>query len=163
MKPEVTRKCIKCGQDKPIDKYNYRTYGVNGDPIERRNDCNDCRYKETKQRAILKKQFEHIYPNETYACPICQRTEQELWTRKNNQYYAKGTKKSPWVLDHDHETGEFRGYICDYCNVGLSRFKDDVNILYRAIDYLKGALPYSVIVEKEKERVRGSNLNEFME
>ena len=49
------------------------------------------------------------------------------------------SKKDKNVLhvDHDHKTGEIRGLLCSFCNVGLGHFKDDVNLLAEAISYLK--------------------------
>ena len=41
------------------------------------------------------------------------------------------------VADHDHDTGMAREWICDSCNTGLGRFKDDITILEVAIEYLK--------------------------
>jgi hypothetical protein len=41
------------------------------------------------------------------------------------------------VKDHDHKTGKAREWICDSCNTGLGRFKDDVKLMQIAIDYLK--------------------------
>jgi len=41
------------------------------------------------------------------------------------------------VRDHDHETGKGREWICDSCNTGLGRFKDDTEFLERVIEYLK--------------------------
>ena len=43
-----------------------------------------------------------------------------------------------WILDHCHFTNEFRGYICNNCNLALGRFNDDEKLLRKAIDYLKG-------------------------
>jgi hypothetical protein len=40
-------------------------------------------------------------------------------------------------MDHDHETGAFRGMLCDGCNNGLGRFRDDVGRMESAIEYLK--------------------------
>ena len=40
------------------------------------------------------------------------------------------------VLDHNHSTGEIRGYLCESCNTGIGRFKDDVNILKNGIEWL---------------------------
>ena len=40
-------------------------------------------------------------------------------------------------LDHDHRTGEFRGWLCSSCNLVLGRFGDNVAGLQRAINYLR--------------------------
>jgi len=40
-------------------------------------------------------------------------------------------------VDHDHISGKVRGILCHTCNPGLGYFKDDVEILQRAINYLK--------------------------
>lgn len=40
-------------------------------------------------------------------------------------------------VDHDHETGHIRGLLCPHCNHGLGKFKDSVELLQKAIDYLK--------------------------
>lgn len=42
----------------------------------------------------------------------------------------------PLALDHDHETGEFRGLLCTRCNTALGLFGDDPKRLRRAIHYL---------------------------
>lgn len=44
--------------------------------------------------------------------------------------------KTPHI-DHNHESGENRGLLCDDCNLGLGRFKDSVKTLKSAIKYLK--------------------------
>jgi hypothetical protein len=40
-------------------------------------------------------------------------------------------------VDHDHETGELRGLLCQHCNLGIANFKDDIKLLKNAIEYLK--------------------------
>lgn len=40
-------------------------------------------------------------------------------------------------VDHDHETGEFRGILCSRCNTGLGLFLDSVEMLKKAIVYLE--------------------------
>lgn len=42
-------------------------------------------------------------------------------------------------LDHDHITGEFRGWLCHSCNVGIGHLGDCVEGLEQAIEYLQRA------------------------
>lgn len=41
------------------------------------------------------------------------------------------------AYDHDHKTGEFRGWLCIKCNTALGLVNDDVEILQKLIDYLE--------------------------
>ncbi len=40
------------------------------------------------------------------------------------------------VFDHDHLTGNFRGWICDRCNKVLGLVRDDPKLLLAMIKYL---------------------------
>ena len=40
-------------------------------------------------------------------------------------------------VDHDHDTGEVRGLLCFSCNVGVGNFANDVERLFRTVDYLE--------------------------
>ena len=92
----------------------------------RRPSCGTCR-KELEGVNLspqVRKEWSQKKPhNMPFECPICfKRT------------IAGVTCKI--VLDHNHKTGEPRGWICDSCNTGIGRFKDDVEILKRAMGFL---------------------------
>ena len=40
-------------------------------------------------------------------------------------------------IDHSHNTGKVRGLLCNDCNHGLGNYKDNINILKNAINYLE--------------------------
>ena len=40
-------------------------------------------------------------------------------------------------IDHDHKSGKVRGVLCPRCNHGLGSFKDNVEYLTNAIQYLE--------------------------
>jgi hypothetical protein len=39
-------------------------------------------------------------------------------------------------MDHNHETGEFRGWLCGNCNKGLGFFRDSEELLIDALHYV---------------------------
>ena len=93
----------------------------------RRPSCKDCRVRmegvgvsRTDRVKWLKKKPH----NEPFECPVCKK-----------RTIAGITSKV--VLEHDHRTGKPGGWICDSCNTGLGRFKDDVGLLKSAIGFLK--------------------------
>lgn len=49
-----------------------------------------------------------------------------------------GTK--PLMLDHCHDTGAFRGWICVNCNLGIGMLGDTAGALRRALAYIQGMM-----------------------
>ena len=45
--------------------------------------------------------------------------------------------KRQFAVDHNHNTGKIRKLLCGNCNAMLGNAKDDIDILQKAIEYLK--------------------------
>lgn len=125
----LTQTCIKCGETKHLSEFAVRARNKSGQPSEYRNDCRDCQKKQAKEVKNLKK--DHPYPHHQEHCDSCKRHYKEIYG--NNQY----KKKKHWVLDHCHITGNYRGYICEYCNTALGRMQDNIEYLRNMVEYLE--------------------------
>ena len=117
--------CNVCHRLLETTEFAKNQHGKN-DRVVRRPSCIECRVQidGVKLTAAQKRKWEKIKPNyDLFECPICRKITVPGLTSKI-------------VLDHDHDSGHVRGWICDSCNTGIGRFKDDVDILERAINYL---------------------------
>lgn len=47
-------------------------------------------------------------------------------------------------VDHDYETGKVRGLICFNCNAAIGHFKEDINLLKKAIAYITESSNFTV-------------------
>lgn len=51
-------------------------------------------------------------------------------------------KRRRLALDHDHQTGQVRAFLCHACNNAIGLFRDDVSRLRKAIAYLRAHRRY---------------------
>ncbi len=75
---------------------------------------------------LTPEEYDQLSQQQGGLCAICGEREMQV-----NQY---GVKRL--AVDHDHETGLVRGLLCNNCNNGLGRFKDNPERLLRAVSYL---------------------------
>ena len=76
---------------------------------------------------LTKEQYDRMLAGQDGGCAICKRPE----TAK-----IKG-KVMDMAVDHCHKTGKVRGLLCSTCNTALGSFRDDPEIIRKAIEYLK--------------------------
>ena len=94
-----------------------------------RTECKKCRGEKWKTTKRLR--LKNTKPDSLkYKCPCCNKTEKEL--RKHGRWKDRPV----WALDHNHLTNEFRGWICNNCNVGIGFFYEDINIIKNVFMYL---------------------------
>lgn len=54
------------------------------------------------------------------------------------------TKTKALALDHDHRTHRVRMFLCDCCNRGLGMFRDNIQVLRKAVLYLEKHQPSQI-------------------
>ena len=120
--------CIKCNRSLALSAFSKR-----GGENYLRTECKEC----LRKQIALTNQLKKIYglPPTDYICPICEKSGENVigGPRQRN---GKKRNPTPWVVDHDHKTKEFRGWLCHKCNRGLGTFDDNIDMLLRAINYL---------------------------
>jgi len=80
------------------------------------------------QYNLSQEDFNKILIEQKGRCKICN-IEIETFTFKNN-------KANTLCVDHCHNTGKVRGFLCNNCNRALGLFKDNENILKNAYNYI---------------------------
>ena len=118
--------CNICHKLLDTNKFAKNQNGINNRSV-RRPSCSDCRKNlegvnmTAKTKAEWNKNKPQYVP---FECPICAK-----------RTIAGVTSKV--VLDHNHHNGEARGWVCDSCNTGIGRFKDDIELIKRAIKFIE--------------------------
>ena len=116
--------CIKCNVSLPLSSFSQSSGAKFLRP-----ECRKCNTELTRVRNYLRDK--HGMPEYNYCCPICLGSEEDVKGKG-------GIRNGPWVIDHCHKTEAFRGWLCHSCNRSLGGFDDNIEIMYRAIEYLKG-------------------------
>jgi hypothetical protein len=150
--PIAMKLCKKCGEEKEASKDNF---GIsdgylcspcltcrNTQRIERRK-ASPEKYKKLERANQVRKlyglsqeQLSKMEQKANFSCEICGLAFSEM-SRKPN-------------VDHCHDSGYVRGLLCNPCNFALGGFKDNIELMQKAINYLlkKKELPGDVNYKK---------------
>jgi len=130
-----TMVCSQCKEEKSFKDFRVDRYNKNKQNTLR-STCIQCDARTNKTISELRKVTPP--PPKDYKCPICLKNKDDLIEKqKLNPTSAAFNKPKDWILDHDHDTKKFRGWLCDRCNIGLGQIGDNINNLERALKYLK--------------------------
>ena len=119
--------CFKCNIEKPLNLFEKK--GFRNQKIRYRSNCKTC-CKESrstidgdinyKRYNISKEDYLNKVENQNNCCKIC------------------GGKNidGKLFIDHDHATGKVRDLLCRHCNSGIGFFKDNIENMRKAIEYI---------------------------
>lgn len=79
------------------------------------------RAKRLKKYGITIEDYDIMFASQNGLCAIC----------------GKDNNGKRLHVDHNHQTGKRRQLLCNSCNIGLGMMKDSIEILGKAIEYLR--------------------------
>jgi hypothetical protein len=125
------KKCSRCGLEKTFDRFSPDKTNPQGYTSQ----CKKCRAEKNRQHYKDNKEY---YRNKRYLYDFGI-TAQEVDKMKEDRNHLCDICKNTHtklVVDHCHDTGKIRGILCDDCNVGIGRLKDDADLVMSAYVYL---------------------------
>jgi hypothetical protein len=125
--------CSRCHESKELTEFHKRAASKDG----HRAACKLCVSEEARHRpnkseystkikrvyGIDLNEYHRMLLEQDGGCKICGAKK----PANNREYFC---------IDHCHTTGKVRGLLCNDCNVGIARFKDNCELLQNAINYL---------------------------
>ena len=175
-----TKICTLCKKEKTLSEYHDNNRGSFGkhsmckicrnrresnrkmkryrNDSEYRAKVNECNRKQSRERTLKNpdyqidlhmksrydislKEYNELFESQKGVCAICQKPE----TQKHND------KIKRLHIDHDHVTGKIRALLCSECNTGIGKFKDNIEILHKAISYLEKHSNMNRLLKQFKE------------
>lgn len=131
--------CCVCGVRKPLECFPPAANTLSG----RHGRCRECKNAYQKAYNKTQKYLERRRPWQWKKYGIKNfdnSTYEKYWLKQEGKCAICGATENvmgkAFAVDHDHETGEARGLLCNPCNVGLGCFKDDPQKIADALEYL---------------------------
>lgn len=138
--------CNKCKQPQPLSHF-YRNTRAKDGHMSRCKKCekaHDQTPERKEQNSRKKRKWEKANPDKVahYARKqnygLTPEQFEEMKREQSNRCAICGVADPlRMAVDHDHETGRVRALLCPRCNSALGNFRDDTEILAKAIAYLK--------------------------
>lgn len=139
-----TKMCRICGEFKAISTEFHKCSServINGKvyPTVYRSECKSCRRVGGRAHSSAAKKLMQSLnmkrPPIGTPCENCNKSTEKL------------------IFDHDHDTNEFRGWLCYQCNTAIGNLGDTIEGLKRAIRYLE---KNNSVAPTDSRRVEGA-------
>lgn len=91
--------------------------------------CGNRAKKIKKRYGLHPEDVVRMYKEQRGRCAIC--------NIKGDVFELGFNKRTTLVIDHNHTTGAVRGLLCDECNLGIGKLKDNWRLLDKASVYLQ--------------------------
>lgn len=137
----VTKRCARCKEEKALSEFHRNSSRKDGHSVY----CKVCRSAEygspesvermynvsiLRNYGLTREQYDAMVEAQDGRCAICG-VDPSTEMHRNIRYRRLH-------VDHWHnEHNNVRGLLCGNCNLGIGRWLDDPELLYRAIEYLE--------------------------
>lgn len=144
------KKCTACGEIKPTTDFFKKGKYLDGS-TQYKSNCMSCLNKKSLEHHYKNRRDNGIARQSAYrytlrtAYGLSQEDFENLLAKQDGKCSICGTSlRNPFkdfsgakqAVDHCHENGKVRAILCGTCNSGLGHFKDNPEILEKAIKYL---------------------------
>lgn len=131
--------CLQCDIEKDNSEFPYMKNRITKNGFYTRNNktCKKC--INSNGNVVRKLKKNNLRPKLGTPCENCKKPI---------------TKLNEFQLDHDHEQGYFRGWLCRKCNVGIGNLGDTIEGLERALKYLKQSKENKILNQIKENTLR---------
>ena len=132
------KRCSACKQEKQLEDF----HRDKGSPQGRAYYCKLCACANSRKNHKIRHKERRLYGadrhfKQAYGLTL-EEYENKLQQQNECAICKRKLERGPLThLDHCHNTGKIREFLCSNCNRGLGSFHDSPNILQQAIDYLE--------------------------
>lgn len=127
----MSKLCRDCGVEKDLEEFP-RNRGARDGRGAYCKPCHNARTRATVKR--LHGNSRHYHLMQRFGIGAA---EVDAMIEAQGGLCALCRKAPAKQVDHDHVTGRVRAILCLKCNAGLGALKDDVRLVFSAIDYLE--------------------------
>lgn len=129
-----TKVCYICRKTKPLEDFSLHASRADG----RQTYCKLCgreqqaKWYYKRKHGLTLDERDALLEAQKGVCAICKKP-----TKFKEKIGRSNNTGDEAVVDHCHTTLKIRGVLCGHCNTALGAFKDNIDSLNSAIEYLK--------------------------